>query len=167
MSKYSVNVLIKSSGPKDFVGEVIAPSGKTATFKAVSSWTELSKLLGGLGVTIGAFKNRDWKTKGGLSYTTFSAGVTSTAKIWNIFSEEDKVASNSNGVTVAKLMKLCQDEIKRGNGNKIVLLSDDDELNGFHTLFEGFISSPKVVEQTLQWSGNHDRLAAKDVVLLV
>jgi len=35
-------------------------------------------------------------------------------------------------MTVAKLLKLCEEQIKKGNGDKIVLLSNDDEGNGYH-----------------------------------
>ncbi len=43
----------------------------------------------------------------------------------------------SEGITVMQLASMCLREIRNGNGNKHVLLSDDDELNGIHTCFEG------------------------------
>lgn len=45
------------------------------------------------------------------------------------------------GITVNKLYDLCKEQRKLGNGNKTILISDDDEGNGYHTLFFGF--SPK------------------------
>lgn len=43
-----------------------------------------------------------------------------------------------NAITVKQLMKLCQMEIAKGNGKKKILLSDDDEGNGFHECFFTF-----------------------------
>ena len=56
-------------------------------------------------------------------------------------------------------------EIKKGNGDKIVLISEDDELNGFHTLWTGFESGTSVAK-TLRWSPAHDCQSADKVVLL-
>ena len=41
-------------------------------------------------------------------------------------------------MTVKALLKFCQQEIKNGNGNKKIVISDDNEGNGFHGLFYGF-----------------------------
>lgn len=35
-------------------------------------------------------------------------------------------------MTIKRLKKLCEEQIAKGNGDKIVVLSDDDEGNGFH-----------------------------------
>ena len=35
-------------------------------------------------------------------------------------------------MTVKQLLKFCQDEIKAGHGDCSILLSDDDEGNGYH-----------------------------------
>lgn len=35
-------------------------------------------------------------------------------------------------LTVKELLKLCQDEIKKGHGDHTIMLSDDDEGNGYH-----------------------------------
>ena len=40
--------------------------------------------------------------------------------------------------TVIELKKLCEEEIKKGNGNKYILISDDEEGNGFHYLWYSF-----------------------------
>ena len=56
-----------------------------------------------------------------------------------------------SGLTVKDLYKLCAEEIKSGNGGKKILLSDDDEGNGFHHLFYSFSN----VEETI---GNDDYL---------
>jgi hypothetical protein len=41
-------------------------------------------------------------------------------------------------ITVKDLLKLCQNEIKKGNGNKHIVISDDNEGNGYHGMFYGF-----------------------------
>jgi len=41
-------------------------------------------------------------------------------------------------MTVNELLKLCLSAVSKGNGDKTILLSDDDEGNGFHEMFYGF-----------------------------
>jgi len=41
-------------------------------------------------------------------------------------------------MTVRELLKLCQQEIARGNGDKHIVISDDNEGNGYHGMFYGF-----------------------------
>lgn len=38
-------------------------------------------------------------------------------------------------VTVERLLKLLQEQVKKGNGQKKILLSNDDEGNGFHIMY--------------------------------
>lgn len=45
------------------------------------------------------------------------------------------------GITVKQLTALCQEQMKKGNGDKHVLISCDDEGNGYHTLFFGFTTA--------------------------
>lgn len=41
-------------------------------------------------------------------------------------------------ITVEKLYKLCEEQIKKGNGKKTIMISQDDEGNGFHYLYYAF-----------------------------
>ena len=41
-------------------------------------------------------------------------------------------------LTIKKLKALCDKEIKKGNGERMIVISDDNEGNGFHGLFYGF-----------------------------
>ena len=41
-------------------------------------------------------------------------------------------------MTVKRLCALCVEQIKKGNGDKIVLLSNDDEGNGYHECYYDF-----------------------------
>ncbi len=76
------------------------------------------------------------------------------------------VKQNINGITVETLYKLCQQEIKKGNGKKVVLISQDDECNGFHTLWEGFVSDTKEVNDMARFCGFHNNNNPNSVVLL-
>lgn len=49
-------------------------------------------------------------------------------------------------MTVKELKKLCEQEINDGNGDKNIVISDDNEGNGFHGLFFGFSSVGELVE---------------------
>ena len=41
-------------------------------------------------------------------------------------------------VTVKKLLEICKQEVKKGNGDKKIVISDDNEGNGYHGLFYHF-----------------------------
>ena len=41
-------------------------------------------------------------------------------------------------VTVRDLYKYCESAIRNGHGDKNIVISDDNEGNGFHGLFYGF-----------------------------
>ena len=70
------------------------------------------------------------------------------------------------GITVKTLHKLINEQIKAGNGDKTVLISCDDEGNGFHTLYYGFTSTQESVDQFAEYGLFHDGNDPKSVVLL-
>lgn len=41
-------------------------------------------------------------------------------------------------MTVFQLLALCKQQCILGNGNKAIVISDDNEGNGYHGLFYGF-----------------------------
>lgn len=41
-------------------------------------------------------------------------------------------------MTVNDLYKCCENAIKNGQGNKYIVISDDNDGNGFHGMFYGF-----------------------------
>jgi len=49
-------------------------------------------------------------------------------------------------LTVNDLYKCCLAEISSGNGNKKILLADDEEGNGFHEMFYAFTSINKYMD---------------------
>ena len=56
-------------------------------------------------------------------------------------------------LTVKVLYELVQKEMLKGNGNKKIVLADDNEGNGYHGMFYGFTSKPSVVKETIEYSG--------------
>ena len=49
-------------------------------------------------------------------------------------------------ITVNQLKKYCEEEIKNGNGNNAIMISDDDEGNGYHYLWYSFIKANKMLD---------------------
>ena len=43
----------------------------------------------------------------------------------------------ANTLTISQLASICKAQIKKGNGGKKILISNDDEGNGYHELFFG------------------------------
>lgn len=69
-------------------------------------------------------------------------------------------------VKVKDLARICAEELKKGNGDKKIMLSDDEEGNGYHNLFFGFTP---VSEEILAYTSLHDctkEEALKDYVIL-
>lgn len=68
------------------------------------------------------------------------------------------------GITVKELYNACKKQIEKGNGDKIILITSDDEGNTYHTLFQLFTDDKediKFVSELFQDSNNPD-----DAVLL-
>ena len=72
-------------------------------------------------------------------------------------------------LTIRQLFVLCQEEMKNGNGNKKVMISDDDEGNGYHELFCGFTPTEEMFEgccyEILPYGVNTEK-AIKDYIIL-
>lgn len=49
-------------------------------------------------------------------------------------------------ITVTQLYDLCKEQIREGNGHKVIMISDDDEGNGYHYLWYPF-TSMEVMEE--------------------
>ena len=75
----------------------------------------------------------------------------------------------SQQITVKVLYELIQKEMLKGNGDKKIVLSDDNEGNGYHGMFYGFTSAPKTVKETIEYSnGVYDSETEnpKEIVIL-
>ena len=70
------------------------------------------------------------------------------------------------GITVRELKKLVDEQIKEGNGNKTVLISRDDEGNGFHTLYYGFTDDQADLDMLYTEGLFDDNNNPKTVVIL-
>ena len=49
-------------------------------------------------------------------------------------------------ITVNELLSFCEEQKSKGNGNKKIYISTDDEGNGFHPLFYGFTDKKEDIE---------------------
>lgn len=108
-----------------------------------------------------------------IANTPMSMAIIGTKKkYFKLKFTENKPVKNTKkepvGITVQKLYAMLETEINKGNGQKLIVMSDDDEVNGLHTLFEGVISNPTEVKNWFNaLDGDHDRHNPKDVVILM
>ena len=70
------------------------------------------------------------------------------------------------GIKLKELLELCRVHVDAGNGDKTVLISCDDEGNGFHTLFYGIESDIENIRKLKEVCGFHDNNDPEDVVVL-
>lgn len=49
-------------------------------------------------------------------------------------------------LTVKQLLKQCQDEIKKGHGDYSIMLSNDDEGNGYHYCWYSFSTVNSILD---------------------
>ena len=66
-------------------------------------------------------------------------------------------------LTVKELKNLCEQEIKKGNGDKVILISDDDEGNGFHYLWYSFTE----IEDEYYDISIDERIASRDDTIIL
>ena len=69
-------------------------------------------------------------------------------------------------ITVRQLADLAEQEIAKGNGNKKVYISQDDEGNGYHALFFGFTSDKKDLEEIKEYSFGLEDEDLDNIVIL-
>lgn len=68
--------------------------------------------------------------------------------------------------TVKELAKECEALIKAGHGDKEVLISADDEGNGYHSLFFGFCTNQEDINSIYEYGLFHDGNDPRNVVIL-
>ena len=56
-------------------------------------------------------------------------------------------------LTINDLMNECKKQIKLGNGNKTIMISQDDEGNGYHYLWYSFTTMEQMEEPITMPSG--------------
>lgn len=70
-------------------------------------------------------------------------------------------------ITINDLLNECKKQIAKGNGNKKILISNDDEGNGFHQLFYGFTPIIKDGKNMLEnYPATTPCVDAKDYIIL-
>ncbi len=70
--------------------------------------------------------------------------------------------SLSRPLTIKQLLKLCQDEIKAGRGDYAIMLSDDDEGNGYHYCWYSFTPIDEYTEEFV-----NSRISPKDKTIIL
>lgn len=74
------------------------------------------------------------------------------------------MAKEYPALTVSQSKAECEKQISAGNGDKKILISCDDEGNGYHGLFYSFMSDKEMIESYEDTF--HDNVDPKDVILL-
>ena len=70
-------------------------------------------------------------------------------------------------LTVKELAKLCQEEIKKGHGDCSIMLSNDDEGNGYHYLWYSFITASELDGASELENSLDERIAPKDTTIIL
>lgn len=65
-------------------------------------------------------------------------------------------------LTVKDLLLLCQEEIKKGHGDCSIMLSDDDEGNGYHYCWYAFTEIDEYTEEYVD-----EDIAPKDKTIIL
>ena len=52
-------------------------------------------------------------------------------------------------IKVRELLELCKEQVAKGNGNKSIMISNDDEGNGYHYLWFGFATGEEMQEDDM------------------
>ena len=64
---------------------------------------------------------------------------------------ENTLEKQDPTLTVLELWTFCNKQIKEGNGAKKVLITTDDEGNGYHNLFYGFTDDYDEIKETQEF----------------
>ena len=66
-------------------------------------------------------------------------------------------------ITINVLEELCKEQIKKGNGDKVIMISQDDEGNGYHYLWYAF----STIEQALAEDYVDKRIASEEDTIIL
>ena len=70
-------------------------------------------------------------------------------------------------MTVRKLYLLLAQEVQKGNGDKTIIVADDNEGNAFHGLFYGITSDLEDIKEAVEYSNGIYDSSEKDLNKLV
>lgn len=78
-------------------------------------------------------------------------------------------------LTVKELYKECEKQMRKGNGNKTIMISSDDEGNSYHYLWYAF-TPMEIMEEPIEFNGktiecpfefaNEDIAKKEDTIIL-
>lgn len=78
-------------------------------------------------------------------------------------------------ITINELLKLCKEQVKEGRGDNVIMISDDDEGNGYHYLWYQFMTIEeyekpeemfgKIIKCDFDWQD--DRIAPKEKTIIL
>ena len=69
-------------------------------------------------------------------------------------------------LTVKQLYQECRKEINNGNGDKVIMISDDDEGNGYHYLWYAFTNEVGEMLEYLPMDVD-DRIAKEEDTIIL
>lgn len=70
-------------------------------------------------------------------------------------------------LTIKDLYNLCKEQITKGNADKKIMISDDDEGNGYHYLFYGMVSGEEMRDDdAFMMSVDNNYVSIKDTIVL-
>ena len=69
-------------------------------------------------------------------------------------------------ITVKQLYKECKKQIDAGNGNKVIMISDDDEGNGYHYLWYSFSNDVKELTEYTCTRVDEDIATEENTIIL-
>lgn len=78
-------------------------------------------------------------------------------------------------LTINDLMKECVKQINKGNGNKVIMISNDDEGNGYHYLWYTFETIEEYDKQIKEvgladmylFDANDDKISKKEDTIIL
>lgn len=78
-------------------------------------------------------------------------------------------------ITVKQLLEYCKKQVKEGNGDRVIMISDDDEGNGYHYLWYQFMKvedyerpekfGNQIIRCDFEWAD--DRIAQKEETIIL
>lgn len=72
----------------------------------------------------------------------------------------------SKPITVKQLLRLCQEEIAKGHGDCSIMISDDDEGNGYHYLWFNFSMAEELISEEDDYYINEDIAPKSKTIIL-
>lgn len=69
-------------------------------------------------------------------------------------------------MTVKELYACCANQIEKGNGDLPILISNDDEGNGYHELYYEFMDDKDDLKAATEWCGMPYGFEEKEFVIL-